>query len=118
MSLAIRGRTRPLETLVPPSRRTSTRSWTGARDGADEATGPNFGSDALQDTMADTPAPATFMSEQTRLIRPAGHGLRRIPVTDPTPVHPHPLLWHRDNPRPALATLCTHLVATASGRRA
>jgi DNA-binding transcriptional LysR family regulator len=80
-----------------------------------EATGPNFGSDALLDTIADTPALATFMSEQTRLVWPAGHGLRRIPVTDPTPVYPHSLLWHRDNPHPALATLRAHLAAPAAG---
>ncbi|GAA2775765.1 LysR family transcriptional regulator [Streptomyces rameus] len=79
-----------------------------------EATGPNFGSDALLDTIADTPALATFMGEHTRLIWPAGHGLRRIPVTDPTPVYPHSLLWHRDNPHPALATLRAHLAATAA----
>ncbi|WP_406835577.1 LysR family transcriptional regulator [Streptomyces sp. AHU1] len=83
-----------------------------------EATGPNFGSDALLDTVADTPALATFMGEQTRLVWPAGHGLRLIPVTDPTPVYPHSLLWHRDNPHPALATLRTHLAATAAGRDA
>lgn len=77
-----------------------------------EATGPNFGSDALLDTIADTPALATFMSERTRLVRPTGHGLRRIPVTDPTPVYPHSLLWHRDNPHPALPTLRTHLTTT------
>nr|BFD92279.1 LysR family transcriptional regulator [Kitasatospora sp. Xyl93] len=78
-----------------------------------EATGPNFGSDALLDTIADTPALATFMSEQTRLVWPAGHGLRRIPVTDPTPVYPHSLLWHRDSPHPALPTLRTHLATAA-----
>ncbi|MFF4161545.1 LysR family transcriptional regulator [Streptomyces sp. NPDC001678] len=83
-----------------------------------EATGPNFGSDALLDTIADTPALATFMSEQTRLVWPAGHGLRRIPVTDPTPVYPHSLLWHRDNPHPALAGLRAHLAATATDHNA
>ncbi|WP_316522455.1 LysR family transcriptional regulator [Kitasatospora brasiliensis] len=77
-----------------------------------ESTGPNFGSDALLDTIADTPALATFMSEQTRLVWPSGHGLRRIPITDPTPVYPHSLLWHRDNPHPALPTLRTHLTPT------
>ncbi|MGW0915259.1 LysR family transcriptional regulator [Streptomyces sp. NPDC002784] len=77
-----------------------------------EATGPNFGSDALLDTIADTPALATFMGERTRLVWPAGHGLRRIPVTGPTPVYPHALLWHRDNPHPALTTLRTHLATT------
>ncbi|MFI5798518.1 LysR family transcriptional regulator [Streptomyces sp. NPDC051677] len=79
-----------------------------------EATGPNFGSDALLDTVADTPALATFMSEQTRLVWPSGHGLRRIPVTDPTPVYPHSLLWRRDNPHPALTVLRSHLAATAA----
>lgn len=77
-----------------------------------EATGPNFGSDALLDTIADSPALATFMGAQARLVWPAGYGLRRIPVTDPTPVYPHCLLWHRDNPHPALATLRTHLAPT------
>ncbi|MER5276059.1 LysR family transcriptional regulator [Streptomyces sp. NPDC002809] len=79
-----------------------------------EATGPNFGSDALLDTIADTPALATFMGEHTRLIWPTGHGLRRIPVTGPAPVYPHSLLWHRDNPHPALATLRAHLAAATA----
>jgi DNA-binding transcriptional LysR family regulator len=83
-----------------------------------EVTGPNFGSDALLDTIADTPALATFMGGQTRLVWPAGHGLRRIPVTDPTPVYPHSLLWHRDNPHPALTTLRAYLAATATGHDA
>ncbi|MFE2675021.1 LysR family transcriptional regulator [Streptomyces hygroscopicus] len=83
-----------------------------------EATGPNFGSDALLDTIADTPALATFMSEHTRLVWPAGHGLRRIPVTGPTPVYPHSLLWHRDNRHPALATLRGHLATVAAGHDA
>ncbi|MCX5524245.1 LysR family transcriptional regulator [Streptomyces bobili] len=77
-----------------------------------EATGPNFGSDALLDTVADTPALATFMGEHTRLVWPAGHDLRRIPVTDPTPVYPHSLIWRRDNPHPALAALRAHLDST------
>ncbi|MER5780939.1 LysR family transcriptional regulator [Streptomyces mobaraensis] len=83
-----------------------------------EATGPNFGSDALLDTVADTPALATFMGGHTRLVWPAGHGLRRIPVTDPTPVYPHSLLWHRDNPHPALPTLRAHLAGAAAGHDA
>jgi DNA-binding transcriptional LysR family regulator len=83
-----------------------------------EDTGPNFGSDALLDTIADTPALATFMGGHTRLVWPAGHGLRRIPVTDPTPVYPHSLLWHRDNPHPALPTLRAHLTAATPGHDA
>ncbi|MET3988004.1 LysR family transcriptional regulator [Streptomyces sp. PvR034] len=82
-----------------------------------EATGPNFGSDALLDTIADTPALATFMGEHTRLVWPDGHGLRRIPVIDPTPVYPHSLIWRRDNPQPALAALRTHLAALRPGGR-
>ncbi|GAA2414382.1 LysR family transcriptional regulator [Streptomyces pulveraceus] len=80
-----------------------------------EATGPNFGSDALLDTIADTPALATFMGEQTRLVWPVGHGLRRIPVTDPTPVYPHSLIWRRDNPHPALTTLRDYLGSAQPG---
>ncbi|MBL1081787.1 LysR family transcriptional regulator [Streptomyces actinomycinicus] len=92
-----------------------------------EATGPNFGSDALLDTVADTPSLATFMGGHT-LPRippggapggwPAGHGLRRIPVTGPTPVYPHSLLWRRDSPHPALATLRAYLGAAVSGQDA
>lgn len=81
-----------------------------------EATGPNFGSDALLDTIADTPALATFMGEHTRLVWPTGHGLRRIPVTDPTPVYPHSLIWRRDNPHPALTTLRNYLDSTQPDR--
>ena len=77
-----------------------------------EATGPNLGADALLDTIADTPALATFIGAQTRLVWPTSHGLRRIPVTDPTPVYPHSLLWHRDNRHPALTALRDHLAAT------
>ncbi|MFK0192487.1 LysR family transcriptional regulator [Kitasatospora sp. NPDC090308] len=79
-----------------------------------ESTGPNFGSDALLDTIADTPALATFMGEDTRLVWPTGHGLRRIPVTDPVPVYPHSLLHHRDDPHPALPALRAHLAAAAT----
>ncbi|GAA2515668.1 LysR family transcriptional regulator [Winogradskya humida] len=83
-----------------------------------EATGPNLGSDALLDTIADTPALATFIGEHTRLVWPTGYDLRRIPLTDPTPVYPHSLLWRRDNPHPALATLRAYLAATTTGHRA
>ncbi|GAA3711187.1 hypothetical protein GCM10022224_090840 [Nonomuraea antimicrobica] len=83
-----------------------------------EATGPNFGSDALLDTIADTPALATFMGEHTRLVWPTDHGLRRIPVTDPIPVYPHSLLLHHPNPHPALAALRAHFIATPASHDA
>ncbi|MGW5351600.1 LysR family transcriptional regulator [Streptomyces sp. NPDC004031] len=82
-----------------------------------EATGPNFGSDALLDTIVGNPELATFMGEFAlpRVPRAATltpRGLRLVPVTDPSPVYPHALLWHRDNPHPALPLLRTHLAAT------
>ena len=61
------------------------------------------------DVIAGSPALATFVGEQTRLLWPADYGLRRIAVRDPTPVYPHSLIWRSDNPHPALATLRTYL---------
>ncbi|MEU6664357.1 LysR family transcriptional regulator [Streptomyces sp. NPDC046821] len=74
-----------------------------------EITGPDFGTEPLLDTIADSRTLATFVGEQTRLAWPADHGLRRIAVRKPTPVYPHSLLWHRDNPHPTLARLREHL---------
>ncbi|RVU18987.1 LysR family transcriptional regulator [Streptomyces antnestii] len=73
-----------------------------------EITGPDFGTEPLLDTIADSRSLATFVGEQTRLAWPADHGLRRVVVQDPTPVYPHSLLWHRDNPHPTLAMLRDH----------
>ncbi|MFF9126411.1 LysR family transcriptional regulator [Streptomyces sp. NPDC014889] len=73
-----------------------------------EITGPDFGIEPLLDTIADSRSLVTFVGEETRLAWPAGHGLRRIDVRDPAPVYPHSLLWHRDNPHPALAALRDH----------
>jgi DNA-binding transcriptional LysR family regulator len=78
-----------------------------------ESTGPDFGLEPLLDTIADSRSLATLVGEQTRLSWPADHGLRRIALRDPTPLYPHSLLWHRDNPHPALAVLRDHL---CSGR--
>ena len=74
-----------------------------------DTTGPNFGTEPLLDAIADSPALATFVGEQTRLVWPAGYDLRRIPLRDPTPVYPHSLIWRRDNPHPALAALRGYL---------
>ncbi|WP_233358670.1 LysR substrate-binding domain-containing protein [Thermomonospora amylolytica] len=74
-----------------------------------EVTGPDFGTEPLLDTIADSPALATFVGERIRLLWPAGHELRRIPVHGPTPVYPHSLIWRGDNPHPALAALRGHL---------
>jgi DNA-binding transcriptional LysR family regulator len=74
--------------------------------------GPYFGTEPLLDAIADSPALATFVGEQTRLVWPADHGLRRIAVHDPTPVYPHSLIWRGDNSHPALTTLRDHLGST------
>ncbi|MET9375297.1 LysR family transcriptional regulator [Streptomyces sp. NPDC002992] len=74
-----------------------------------EITGPDFGTEPLLDTIADSRSLATLVGERTRLVWPADQGLRRIAVKDPTPVYPHSLLWHRDNPHPTLAALRHHL---------
>ncbi|WP_053730530.1 LysR family transcriptional regulator [Streptomyces sp. WM6378] len=74
-----------------------------------EATGPDFGTEPLLDTIADSSTLATLVGEQTRFVWPADQGLRRIPLVDPTPVYPHSLIWHRDNPHPALTALRGHL---------
>ncbi|MEU9115771.1 LysR family transcriptional regulator [Streptomyces sp. NPDC048483] len=74
-----------------------------------EVTGPDFGTEPLLDTLADSRSLATLVGEQTRLLWPADHDLRRIAMRGPTPVYPHSLVWHRDNPHPTLAALRDHL---------
>ncbi|MGW1558891.1 LysR family transcriptional regulator [Streptomyces sp. NPDC002144] len=74
-----------------------------------EVTGPDFGTEPLLDTIADSPHLATFVGVQTRMVWPADHDLRRIPLRDPTPVYPHSLVWRAGNPHPALAALRAHL---------
>jgi DNA-binding transcriptional LysR family regulator len=74
-----------------------------------DAIGPNFGSDALLDTIVGSATLTTLVGEQTRLIWPAGYDLRRITVQDPVPVYPHSLIWRSDNQHPALSQLRDHL---------
>ena len=69
-----------------------------------DALGPNFGTEALVETLAGSSTVATFAGE-----RPAAPGLRRIPVRDPTPVYPHSLVWREANPHPGLAALRAHV---------
>ncbi|MFI0541488.1 LysR family transcriptional regulator [Streptomyces sp. WSLK1-3] len=77
-----------------------------------EVTGPDFGTDPLLDTIADSPALATLVGELSRLAWPSEQDLRRIPVHGPTPVYPHSLVWRADNSHPALAALRAHLHTT------
>ncbi|MFD3579690.1 LysR family transcriptional regulator [Streptomyces sp. NPDC058644] len=82
-----------------------------------EATGPDFGTEPLLDTIAGSAVLATFVGEQTRLVWPADDDLRRVAVHDPTPVYPHSLIWRCDNPHPALTALRDHLAALRPGPR-
>ncbi|MEI5103767.1 LysR family transcriptional regulator [Streptomyces sp. PmtG] len=77
-----------------------------------DTVGPDFGVEALLDTIADSSTLATFLSGRTPLAWPAGYDLRRVPLRHPTPVYPHSLLWRADNAHPALAALRDHLRAT------
>ncbi|MFH9421842.1 LysR family transcriptional regulator [Streptomyces sp. NPDC017529] len=77
--------------------------------------GPDFGIEPLLDAIADSAEPATLVGEQTRLVWPAGHDLRRIPLHGPTPVYPHSLVWHAGNPHPALTALRAHLGTARAG---
>ncbi|KKD07945.1 LysR family transcriptional regulator [Streptomyces sp. WM6386] len=81
-----------------------------------EATGPDFGTDPLLDTIADSPRLATLVGEQTRMVWPTDQDLRRITLRDPMPVYPHSLLWRSDNPHPALERLRTYLDSAGPGR--
>jgi DNA-binding transcriptional LysR family regulator len=74
-----------------------------------DAIGPNFGTEVVLDTIADSAEVATLVGDGVRLLWPAGHDLRRVPIKDPTPVYPHSLVWRRDNAHPALAALRAHL---------
>ncbi|QKW33505.1 LysR family transcriptional regulator [Actinomadura sp. NAK00032] len=78
--------------------------------------GPDFGIEALFDTIAGSSTVATFIGEETPLVWPAGHALRRIPLVDPTPVYPGELVWRTDNAHPALTALRGHLTARYPGR--
>jgi len=76
-----------------------------------DAVGPNFGTEHLLDVIADSPSTATLVGTHTRLVWPAQHDLRRIPIIDPTPVYPHSLIWKQNNPHPTLSVLRDHLMA-------
>ncbi|MCB5908804.1 LysR family transcriptional regulator [Streptomyces pinistramenti] len=75
-----------------------------------DAIGPDFGTEALMDAIADSAALATLVGTGDRYVWPAAHGLRRIPIEGPAPVYPHSFLYRTDNPHPVLAALRRHLI--------
>ncbi|BBF99238.1 MULTISPECIES: LysR family transcriptional regulator [Pseudonocardia] len=80
-----------------------------------DALGPDFGDEALMDTLADSAELATLVGSGDRYLWPRTHDLRRIPLHDPTPVYPHVLLFRSGDRHPVLTALRDHL--RASGPR-
>ena len=80
-----------------------------------DAAGPNFGTEVVLDTIAESTEVATLVGAGSRVLWPPEHGLRRVPVEGPVPVYPHSLVWRRGNAHPGLAALRRHL---AKGERA
>lgn len=78
--------------------------------------GPDFGTGHLLDVLAESGDVASLVGEHTRLLWPAPYDLRRIPVRDPAPVYPHSLIWHGDNPHPALSRFRAYLRSLRSVR--
>lgn len=76
-----------------------------------ERVGPHFGTEHLLEVLAESSTLANLAGEHTRYVWPDRYDLRRIPIRDPTPVYPMSLIWHHDNPHPALAELRDHLVS-------
>ena len=74
-----------------------------------DAAGPNFGTEVVLDTLAESAEVATLVGAESRVRWPAGQDLRRVPIEDPTPVYPHSLVWRRGSSHPALARLRAHL---------
>ena len=74
-----------------------------------DATGPNFGTEVVLDTIAVSPAVATLVGAGSRVWWPPEYGLRRVPVEEPVPVYPHSLVWRRGNAHPGLTALRHHL---------
>jgi len=74
-----------------------------------DTVGPGLALDPLLTAVAGSTMLATFVGERSDVVWPADYDLRRISLTSPTPVYPHSLVWHTDNPHPALAALRDHL---------
>lgn len=74
-----------------------------------DAAGPNFGTEVVLDTVAESADVATLVGAGSRVLWPPGHDLRLVPIVNPMPVYPHSLVWRRDNAHPALTALRTYL---------
>ncbi|MEU5827836.1 LysR family transcriptional regulator [Micromonospora tulbaghiae] len=73
-----------------------------------DATGPNFGTEVLLDTLADSADVATLVGTRDRYLWPAGHDLRRIPIAGPVLAYPINLMLPRTSPHPGLRPVIRH----------
>ena len=71
--------------------------------------GPVFGNEALLDEIADSSDLATLVGERSRYLWPDSYDLRRIPIRNPALIYPMSLIWHDDNPHPALGKFRAYL---------
>jgi hypothetical protein len=78
-----------------------------------DGAGPNFGVEALLDTLADSADVATLVGTRDRLIWPTNYDLRRIPVVNPTIAYPLSLIFPRTNPHPGLRAIIDHFASLA-----
>ena len=74
-----------------------------------DVTGPNFGTEPLLDAIAAPPRWPPSSASRPGSSGPPTTTCGGWPVRDPVPVYPHSLIWHGDNPHPALAALRKHL---------
>ncbi|MGW7695163.1 LysR family transcriptional regulator [Streptomyces asiaticus] len=81
-----------------------------------DSVGPDFGIEALLDTIAGSTALATFVSEQTPLVWAAGHARGGVPPRSRPPREPPARMGAAHNPHPSLGALRRHLTAAYPGR--
>ncbi|GAA1947351.1 LysR family transcriptional regulator [Amycolatopsis minnesotensis] len=74
-----------------------------------DATGPDFGIEALLDVVAESATTLTFVGDRTSIVWPQDHDLRRIPVAGPMPYYPHSLVWRTGDRHHGLPELIAHL---------
>ncbi len=73
-----------------------------------DSAGPNFGTEVLLDALADSADLATLVGSRDRSLWPAGHDLRRIPITGPAIVYPLSLIAPASGPHPGLPGVVAH----------
>ncbi|MFI5729488.1 LysR family transcriptional regulator [Kribbella sp. NPDC051587] len=76
-----------------------------------DTAGPTFSAEVLLGELAASATLATLVGTGSRYLWPESYDLRRIPIVNPTPIYPHFVIWHTDNPHPALTAFLDHLRA-------